>query len=440
MERGPSRTRLESLIRAGDRTIEEWCLEFDRSAHDIGERTSLSARQLQRWMAGEVDSARPAARRVAAHIWGMDFAALLARPDAPVARPLPGLVSGHHDRKGVPSSTWKTVTSMAAYESSDHAMSVSGEVNAASVEHVRGEVRRLSEQFADRPPLLLLAEARHVRNLAYAALDRTRRPSQTADLYLAAGQLCGLMSVASFDLAVWDAASEQARAAYVYADLVDHDGLRTWARGTQAAIEYWTGRPRAALVHVEAGLALGTTSVGQARLRAIEARALAQLGGDRDLTYRAISEADDAQQAATGADELYDVIGGEFGWGPSRHAACVSTALLAIGDSAGAAGRARIALELLDADPSAGHVRERAHIDLAAADLAMGDLDAAVVDLEPVWSVPAVQRRHGLTDRLLDLSRMLTAPTVRNSPPAMTLRDRIEVFTTEARARALPPT
>jgi hypothetical protein len=97
---------------------------------------------------------------------------------------------------------------------------------------------RLANGYAAMPPVLLLAEARRARDLTYAALDRTHRPAQLTDLYLSAGQLCGLMASASFDLAVWDAAAEQSRAALVYADLIDHTGLRSWARGTQALIEY----------------------------------------------------------------------------------------------------------------------------------------------------------------------------------------------------------
>jgi hypothetical protein len=447
MVRGDGRTRLERLVRQSDRTIDEWCAAFDQAAQAMGERTSLSARQLQRWMAGKVDSARPAARRVAAQLWGMDFAALLEPPDGIdlLSGSVPaGQMAASESRPGATgdrsaATVLGLVTNMAAHESTDHAMSVSGEVNVAMIEQVQSEVRRLALAYATSAPLSFLADARRVRDLAYAALDRTRRPGQTADLYLATGQLCGLMSVASFDLAVWDAAAEQARAAYVYGDLVDHNGLRTWTRGTQALIEYWTGRPRAALIHIEAGLAASPSGTGLARLRAIEARALSQLG-DRNLTQRAIAAADDAQHSATGADDLYDDVGGEFGWGPARHAACVGTALLTVGDWRSAADRANSALQMLPTDPASSTIRERTHIDLATADLALGHLDAVKTDLEPVWDVPIPRRRHALTDRLIVLARALTAPAYGSAPQAISLRDQIEVFTTEAQARSLPAT
>ncbi len=439
-DRTPPRTLLEKIIREGDHTLEEWCELFEATARSMREKAALSIRQLQRWMAGQVDNARPSARRVAARLWQHPFPVLLAPPGTVVIT-----APGAPDRNAVDdgadiavSSVLEAVTIMAAHESSRHAADSGGSVSPTSIEQVQAEVWRLARRYAELSPLLLLSEARQARDLAYAALDRTRRPAQTADLYLAAGQLCGLMAVASFDLAVWDAAAEQARAAHVYAELVDHAGLRSWARGTQALIAYWTGRPRQALLHVEAGLDSAPAGAAEARLRCIEARAWSHIGGDSRNVSDALRHADTAHDADSGGDDLHDEIGGEFGWGPSRHAACAGTALLAIGDAAGAVERARTALTLLPDDPLGGLVAERAHIDLAAAELALGRLDAADAALEPVWDVPVPQRRHSLTDRLTQMAHALATQTWRDDRQAWQLRDRIEVFNTEAQARALP--
>jgi hypothetical protein len=257
-------------------------------------------------------------------------------------------------------------------------------------------------------------------------------------LYLAAGQLCGLMAVASFDLAVWDAACEQARAAHVYAELVDHPGLRAWSRGTQALIAYWTGRPRQALVHVEAGLDGVPAGSAEARLRSIEARAWTYIGGDPRRVTDTLGEADTTLDNGQGRDDLHDEIGGEFGWGPSRHAACASTALLAVGDAAGSVERARQALTLVTDDPSGGLVTERAYVDLAAAELAMGNLDAAEQVLTAVWEMPVTQRRHSITGRLAQTARTLSGQRWHGDHQASALRDRIETFNAQAEARTLP--
>jgi hypothetical protein len=447
IDRGQPRTLLQKLIHESDYTIEEWRDRFDAVAAAAKENATLSVRQLQRWMAGEVDDARPASRRVAARLWGHQFATLLAPPGATalVAPAVSGSTAAGSTAAGstgagravAGADLLEEVTIMAAHESSRHATEADGSVSPAIVEQVQADVRRLARDYANMAPIRLLAESRQARNLAYAALDRTRRPAQTKDLYLAAGQLCGLMAVASFDLAVWDAAAEQARAAHVYAELVDHRGLRAWARGTQALIAYWTGRPRQALAHVEAGLDRVPAGAAQARLRCIEARAWSHLG-DPDRTIDALRAADDAHSADRGGDDLYDEVGGEFGWGPSRHAACAGTALLAIGDSAGAVRRARRALDVLPDDPFGSLVTERAHIDLAAAELALGRLDAADTALVPVWQVPVPQRRHGLTDRLAGMARVLGGAGWHRDRQAALLRDRIEVFNTQAEDRALP--
>jgi tetratricopeptide (TPR) repeat protein len=440
VERGQPRTLLEKIIHASEYTIEEWRARFDVVAGEMRENATLSARQLQRWMAGEVDDARPSSRRVAAQLWGYPFASLLAPPGLMVlpAPPVAGRNITMGTADAAETNLLKEVTIMAAHESSRHAAESDGSVSLAIIEQVQAEVCRLARDYATMPPLRLLGESRQARDLAYMALDRTRRPAQTKDLYLAAGQLCGLMAVASFDLAVWDAAAEQARAAHVYAELVDHTGLRAWARGTQALISYWTGRPRQAIVHVEAGLDRSPAGAAEARLRSIEARAWSYIGGDPSRATAAIRAADDAHAADPGRDDLHNDIGGEFGWGPSRHAACAGTALFALGDIAGAVRRARQALDLLPDDPFGGLVIERAHIDLAAAELALGRLDAAEDALAPVWLVPVPQRRHSLTDRLAQMARVLSSPTWHANRQASDLRDRIEVFNTEAEARALP--
>ncbi len=78
--RAQPRTLLEKIVHESEYTIEEWCGRFDEMAEDMKENATLSFRQLQRWMAGQVDNARPSSRRVAAQLWGYPFATLLAPP------------------------------------------------------------------------------------------------------------------------------------------------------------------------------------------------------------------------------------------------------------------------------------------------------------------------------------------------------------------------
>jgi hypothetical protein len=250
------RTLLEQLVRQGRWTIEETCLAFEKTAREMRESATLSQRQLARWMRGDVGQARPVAQRVAEEFWGHSFEALLGSPQ---------VMSEHERLSGTAASSvsvdvesLEAAALMAAHESFEHAARTAGDVDPGDIARLQESVWQLARRYHSTPPLQLLAEGRHIRNLAYLLLERTRRPAQTAELYLTAGQACGLLSVASFDLALWDAAEEQARSAHTYADLVGHADLRAWARGTQALIANWRGQPRRAVDLIGSTFARGT--------------------------------------------------------------------------------------------------------------------------------------------------------------------------------------
>jgi hypothetical protein len=306
-----------------------------------------------------------------------------------------------------------------------------------TIEQVQAEAWRIARAYVAMTPMAVLAEARRARNLTYLLLDQTRRPSQTGDLYLVAGQLCGLMAVASFDLAAWDAAAEQARAAYVYGELIDHPGLRAWSRGHQALLAYWTGRPQHAVTLAKAGLTDAPAGSPRARLHGIVARAWSHVGNQTE-TRAAIAAADDAREGPQDYDDLHDGVAGEFGWGPSRHAACIGSALVQAGDGHAATERIRTALALLPTDQHGGLLAERAYCDLANAELLLRDLDAASHALEPVWQLPAPNRSEGVTGRLIRAERMLVTKHWQRDRQAADIREQIVLFNAEASARALP--
>ena len=268
---------------------------------------------------------------------------------------------------------------------------------------------------------------------------RTRRPGQIADLYLAAGQACALMSVASFDLAVWAAAVEQANAAFMYGAVIDHRGLQAWARGMQGLIAYWCGRGQEAVGLAGTGLALAPPGTARARLHSISARAWSHLGAV-DRTREALAAADRERDliGCAGADELHDGIGGEFGWGPARQAMCSASALLRIGDADGAAGRAAEAIRLHAVDQSGSLVDMTARADLAQAELARGRLDAAHEALDPVWELVPEHRRYSLVKRLEGVAGALAEPRYARARAAIGLVERIKIFTEDSAPRALP--
>ena len=81
---------------------------------------------------------------------------------------------------------------------------------------------------------------------------------------------------------------------------------------------------------------------------------------------------------------------------------------------------------------------ERAHCDLANAELIRKDLHAAAEALSPVWPLPAIRRSEGVTGRLMKAERMLVAKAWQSDRQAADMREQIVMFNAEASARALP--
>ncbi len=327
-----------------------------------------------------------------------------------------------------------------AEESSDRVAADAGRVVASSrIEQLNLDVQALARRYSAVPPLAFLAQTRRVRDQAHRLAGRTCRPGQLTELYALTGQACALMSVASFDLAVWAAAIEHAQAALVFAEMADDKGLQAWARGTQGLIANWCGRPREAAQFAGAGLALASPGTGRARLHCITARAWSQLGAE-DKTREAITAADRERERVGdgGDDELHDRIAGEFGWGPARQAMCTASALLRIGDPHGAADRAEAAIRLHPADQTGSLVDMTARADLAHAELDRGRLDAAEQALAPVWPVAPEHRRHSLVGRLEGVIGALAAPRYLRTRAAAALTDQIRAFAENSAPRTLP--
>ena len=326
-----------------------------------------------------------------------------------------------------------------AEESGDLAAVGAGRLVAPSrIEQLQLDVQALARRYSQVPPLAFLAETRQVRDQAHRLAGRTCRPGQLADLYVVTGQACALMSVASFDLAVWPAAIEQAEAALVFAEMADDRGLQAWACGMQGLIANWCGRPREAARFVSAGLALASSGTARARLHCISARAWSQLGAEGQAR-EAIAAADRERDllGEGGDDELHDRIAGEFGWGPARQAMCTASAFLRIGDPDRAAERAEAAIRLHLADQAGSRVDMRARADLAHAELDRGRLDAAEEALAPVWPVAPEHRRHSLVGRLEGVAGALAAPRYLRARAAAALTDRIKDFAENSAPRTL---
>jgi transcriptional regulator with XRE-family HTH domain len=330
-----------------------------------------------------------------------------------------------------------------AHESSEHAAAAeSVSLGAATLEQFHDDVVRLAKAYVCTPPFPVLREASRVRNRTYLLLSRAQRPRHRRDLYLVAGQLCALLASASFDLGYPDPAAAQARAAWTYGMLAEHDELRAWAAGMQATIDLWAGRPQEAIDRIDVGLASAPRGSPRVRLLCIQGRAWARLGS-RANTEEALAACRTERERAAGSNELHDRIGGEFGFTEARQAFCSGSAYLQLGDAGQALEECERAVGLYEASPAGERwygAECSTRADLAATRLLQGELDGAREALAPVFALPPDKRIQGLVKRLGNVQRLLSQPLYVGSPEGRHLSQQIEGFASGAVSRALPGT
>lgn len=369
---------------------------------------------------------------------GLQLVPEIAEPTSYVAEPMQ---DGIWTRPTETSRDERTLVVSAAHESREHAgLAGASSLDTATVENLHEEVQRLARSFVYAAPVPLFAQMVRTRNLTYRLLDRTRKPQQTAELYLVAGQLCGLMSSASFDLGYLDAAGEQSRAAFSYGEIIGHGELRAWARGMQAIAALWSGRPQEAIELVRSGQTYASAGTAAVRLFAIEARAWSMLAHEEEVSA-SVRAAKDARAQAAGTDELHDRVGGEFGFDAARQARCHGSAFLQLEDADQAVEETSHAVQLYAEQPAERRwvvLEAEAHADLAAAYLLQETLDGARDALLPVFSLAPEQRIVGVTQRLDRVRGLLTHRPYRGSAEALALGEQIEAFGANSVVRALP--
>jgi hypothetical protein len=246
------RTRLEQLVRQSRRTRPEFQQDFIRVSVQLGERLSVSTRQVGRWMVGALDGLpHPAACRVLEQMFGESAERLFGPPDPPsraevttveVAEPM---LAGS---EAVEDLAVQKEVAMAAAESARFGQfAEQSNVGPHTLEQFRADLIRIVTIYPNRPVYPLFVELRALRNRAFELLEGRQFPDQSRELYLVAGVLCGVLANASFDLGWLPAAETQARTAFLCAELAGNNALRAWVRGTQSLVAYWDERPRAAV-------------------------------------------------------------------------------------------------------------------------------------------------------------------------------------------------
>jgi hypothetical protein len=321
---------------------------------------------------------------------------------------------------------------MTAHEGSEHAeQAEQRDIGDATLEQFRADVTRLSRESMTCEPFPLFLEMRRVRNRVHDALDRRLWPRDAAELYLMAGCLNGLMAVTADNLGYAQAAEELIRSGWAYAMVIDHRPLLAWLRTEGAHTAHWDGRPRHSLALAESGLEYLADGQNAAQLHLYRSRAAARIG-DADTVRRAITAGHEARERAH-SDELLE-IGGEFGYSRAAQHYHAGSALVEIPQAAAdAITELEQATELYTVGPDPGEdhshkCRMRAHANLATARLQAGQLDAAIMAMEPVLALSPGNRTTLLAQRLTAVRTELADSRYQGSPEARTLDEQIEEF------------
>jgi len=426
----PSRTRLEQLLRKRHLTVEEFRRRYERLAAGA----QLSDRQAYRWVAGQLHSLpHPAARGVLEQMFGEPVARLLGPPYGAAALWPSQRHNGLVTARGTARTDWEgQVIAMSADKARDFLARIEPtNVGSETLDQLFDDLRRLITAYLQQPLPTLLGDLVATQDRVFALLEGRQRPDQTRDLYLVAGITCGLMASASRDLGAAHDAMTQARTGYACADNAGHDGLRTWIRGLQLNIAYWSGQWEEAVRYAEAGAEAAARSRGTAAvfLASGQARALGALHR-LDEVHAAVARATDGWDRVQ-PDEL-DVLGGLCVYIRPVQLIYAAEALSWAG--APEADQAeRFILEALDAYPAAfpgGSFRNEAiaHCALAVARVSRRELEGAAEALAPVLALPSAQRDHTIVTAV---ERVRTALSAVPDPgrDVINLAGSIEAFT-----------
>jgi transcriptional regulator with XRE-family HTH domain len=302
-------------------------------------------------------------------------------------------------------------------------------IGAETLAELEAEVRRLALCCPQQPIGQLVPELTQLQDIGFRLLEGRQRPPQSASLYLLTGMACGMLAKASHDLGDAGSAMTQARAAYVCADNADHHGLRTWVRGLQSLVCYWSGWSQDALRYARLGAESARSVRGASAvwIASQEARAWGMVGNE-SATVAALNRARWARDRAV--DDDLDQIGGVLGFIPARQLYYAADALTAIPEQQATAESLAIeaisAYEKLPAGLRSYADEAGARCDLALVRIRGGDAAGAGEAIGPVLELPVERRINGIVASAHRIA--VAAAGLTRTGAGKALREEIEVF------------
>lgn len=236
-----------------------------------------------------------------------------------------------------------------------------------ALDQIHADVRTLAYDYLTEDAVVLFNRTRRLRDRVFELLEGHQPPRQSADLYVAAGYLCGLLA---------------------------------WVSSTRSKVALWDGRLRDAVTHARRGALVSVGGTVGALLACQEADAWSVLGA-ADEAGAALARAERAREARIGEDD----IGGLFSCPQARQENYISAVRLRIGQPQDALYATQTALALLATQPVRAYGTEaQIHIAQAGALLDCGEPDGIMPALVPVLAMPAERRMGPVTQRMRELA------------------------------------
>ncbi|MFD9950234.1 hypothetical protein ACFWYW_56050 [Nonomuraea sp. NPDC059023] len=428
---------------------------FERTAREVGYRDlTISDRQWDRWLSGRLKGLpHPRAREVLGHIFGRPAAELFSLlTDIDTVAPV--CVDAASILRGTPVEDRARGLYELMMEAADRSREAAGDaeltLGGAAMEQLQDDVIRLARTFLQSPPMVLFPELVDVRDQIAARRSQTRKPAQLGELNFMSSVVAALLAEACIDLGETKMARDHARAAWSFANSIDHVPLAVHARGLMASSSYWAGHPQDAVIAITRAVEQRPVGLAAARVQSIAARAWSHVG-DADKTVQAIRAATEARANDQGGDEL-QAIGGVFLWDEVRQHRCFSTALLQLlhlrdgafeptavrrftGQVLTHTQQALDMAKALPQDERSQMVEATIGIEMATAFVLLGDLTNARGCLGGALQLPADMRSFPVLQRLGGLRVRLATLSER---AARDLGDDLAMFVQGSTVRALP--
>jgi hypothetical protein len=278
------------------------------------------------------------------------------------------------------------------------------------------------------------------RDQIYRLLEQRQYPNQTTQLYYLAAIVCALLANGSASVGLMGAAVDQARASGDYAEIIGHNSLRLEARRMQAGIAYYNNRPQRALELALSATQWATEPLAQAALYSAIAL-FSALTARPSESRTALATAFESHESSTGHSDLYDHLGGRFGYSRTKLLQDSATTYLQLGDVDDTESSALQAVQLYESGPAelrACGSQALARIDLGRARLAQGNADGAGAAVRPVLDLPSSQRVVPIGLKLKEFHTQLLGRSIATSILGRQLSSEIESFFDTTAAHNFP--